>query len=258
MLPRGRRKGELTVAAREARRAWAELMVDPAPAIDYDRRLASARIGAARPPPMRAGILDGLDESLAARTAQGGPDTARAFFSEMGRVLAAQLRIATLVPGRLANSSVLCALALRSIAQACGSAVPAVEGLDAAALLRASGTEATFSAADQAAVAFLSLEEGAADEVASTTAFAARRGGGDPLELAHVLAVAVRDRKRAVPAAWDGFLRAFPRTLGKTTQWRHLLLAAATALGKLGGVAPGEVGAAVHAQVRTLAAGETP
>jgi hypothetical protein len=61
-----------------------------------------------------------------------------------------------------------------------------------------------------------------------------------------------------VEKAWSDYLQAFPQALHReTAEWRHLLLAARLAMGKLGGVPTGEVAEALHQRIKKLAAEES-
>lgn len=222
----------------------------------YKGELAVVRSLAADPPPNDAHVaIAGLEEAVAALVALRGPGEYKNFFPTIQPLLTKIGRKLSMFPESIDAVSMTTLFCLSMFSEAMATPLSLPE-YDVDERLKSVTSYRDASKLGKVTAILICLSYGRLDEARYLPA------GIDAAtaSLIKQLAAGLKSgsSSKDVEAAWDAYLRAFPQALqNEAAEWRHLLLAARLALGKLGGVPAGQVAESLHERIKKLAAEES-
>jgi hypothetical protein len=221
----------------------------------YKGELAIVRSLAADPPPMRVhAAIVGVDEDVAALVALRGPAACKDFFKVIQPLMSRIGRSLSNSPGSVDAVAMATVFCLSAFSEAMGTPLESSD-FDVDRKLDEILAYRDASPMDKVTAILICLDLG------RMSATKLLPSGIEPATAALIKQLAAGlegSLSKETEAAWDAYLRAFPRALeAETAEWRHLLLAARLALGKLGGVSIGEVAETLYQRIKKLAEEES-
>src|ERR1041385_4871641 len=216
--------------------------------------LGVARRLAAKPPPMRAHVaLAAVDEAVAALAALRGSAECRDLFPEIQPLMTQIIRKLSMFPDSVDPVSMMTLFCVNLFSEAVAAPLESSD-FDVRQKLDDIMTYRDASALDRVTTALICLNF---DRVYDVKLLAAKTDK-TALSLIKALAVRASSGSKELEAAWEAYLRAFPRSLqAKTAEWRQLLLAARLVLGKRGGIPAGEVADTLQRRIKMIADAES-
>ena len=222
----------------------------------YKGELAIVRSLAADPPPIRAhAAIVGVGEDVAALVALRGPAECKDFFKVIQPLMTRIGRSLSYSPGSVDAVSMATLFCLSAFSEAMGTPLE-LSDFDVDKKLDEILAYRDASPMYKVTAILICLDFG------RVSAAKVLPAGIEPATAALIKQLAAGleagSRSKDTEAAWGAYLRAFPEALeADSAEWRHLLMAARIAMGRLGGVPPGQVAETLHQRIRKMAEEES-